>query len=551
MQKAIITIIILLLLLVTVSFAEIAWQYDAGDGITVKPIVSGNTIFIATQDGNVHAISASGKLVWKRQVGKYVLQPFMIDNTIVAANNNGTITKIEKDGSINSQISLVAFNPGVKVVYGIDSYQGKIYLTTNVGVLAIQNNNVTTFFNTSDARVYTAPTVAGTKIIFGAGNELVVMNLNKQVIWRKNVGDLWDSKPVLENSIVYVGATDNFVYAFDAGNGDLKWKYRTDGWIASSPTVKDGVLYVGSEDGHVYALDALNGNLKWNAKTDQAVRTTPLVMNFGGKDALIVGSTDGKLYAIDRQNGKIVWKFVAGDWVASPIAIKNNVIVGSKNNLLYSIKTERGCTINEPEDKTTVGQKEIKLVGSVVSNADNAGVSVRVNEGEWKTTNVNGEDWQLKIDPNGMKIGPNKIFCKTSDDRGEESEPYYSMTLLKSSNVSKSKMIISAPKTSKINEQFIIFVNDGDDNSPIEDFTIKYGGKEQTATGNVTLNISTAGRLNIVVSKTGFDNATVDVEIKGPGSLADMALPAVVGLILLALFYFFVVKRFMLGAKKS
>jgi serine/threonine-protein kinase len=63
-----------------------------------------------------------------------------------------------------------------------------------------------------------------------------------------------ESSPAVAGGVVYVGSTDNYVYALDASTGDLRWRYQTGHRVESSPTVAGGVVYVGSTDNYVYAL---------------------------------------------------------------------------------------------------------------------------------------------------------------------------------------------------------------------------------------------------------------------------------------------------------
>jgi len=50
----------------------------------------------------------------------------------------------------------------------------------------------------------------------------------------------------------------------------VKWKFKTErvieAWF-SSPTVSDDMVYFGSDDSYLYALNALNAELKWKFKT--------------------------------------------------------------------------------------------------------------------------------------------------------------------------------------------------------------------------------------------------------------------------------------------
>src|SRR3989338_916577 len=542
MQKTILTAFILILF-ISAAFAEVEWEYHADAGISLKPIVSGNKIFIASQDGILHAVSLNtGKMLWKRAIGKFVLQPILFQSNIIVANNNGTIAKIKQDGTVESQLNIPSINSKVTTIYGIDSATNKIYLTTDGGVFTLEENNVSSFFNATSSKTYTSPTVSGSKIVFGAGDELIVLNTNKQVAWRKKVAEFWTSKPIVDGSVIYIGALDNAIYAFDLDDGNLLWRYETDGWVASTPYIEGSTVYVGSNDGYVYAIS--NGYLQWKAKTDQAVQTMPISGSFAGRDALFVGSSDGKLYAVEKNTGKILWRFLAGDWVASPAISVDKIIVGSRNGIVYSIKTERGCTINEPEEKSTVGQKEVRLKGIALSNSGSPSVSVRIgNDGPWKSASVSGDEWKLKLDPSEMRAGPNRIFCKVSDAGGEESEPYYSTILLKNPSIPKSKLIVTAPKSVNANKLFVISVNDGDDNSPVEEFKIIYEGKEEIATGNITLNITKEGKFSGNITKTGFEDTSVQLDIKVPNPLVDMAVPTIGGLLLLAILYFFLVRR--------
>ena len=57
--------------------------------------------------------------------------------------------------------------------------------------------------------------------------------------------------------MVYVGSSDNNVYALKAKTGALLWSYPAGG--DSSPAVANGVVYVGSDDGNVYAFGLKKG----------------------------------------------------------------------------------------------------------------------------------------------------------------------------------------------------------------------------------------------------------------------------------------------------
>jgi len=58
------------------------------------------------------------------------------------------------------------------------------------------------------------------------------------------------------------------MYAVNAADGEMRWKFATMSAVNSSPAVAEGHVYFGSVDGFFYAVDAESGELKWKFKTD-------------------------------------------------------------------------------------------------------------------------------------------------------------------------------------------------------------------------------------------------------------------------------------------
>jgi outer membrane protein assembly factor BamB len=56
------------------------------------------------------------------------------------------------------------------------------------------------------------------------------------------------------NGSVYFGSTDGNVYCVDINRGKLRWRFSTGGMVISSPAIANGLLYVGSTDQFLYAL---------------------------------------------------------------------------------------------------------------------------------------------------------------------------------------------------------------------------------------------------------------------------------------------------------
>jgi outer membrane protein assembly factor BamB len=184
-----------------------------------------------------------------------------------------------------------------------------------------------------------------------------------RVQWRFETAGRVISSPAVAAGAVYIGSTDQNLYAIDQEAGTLKWKFHTDSWVASSPAVSDGTAFFGSFDGSFYALDAASGKLKWKFKTEGERRfahkrlhglqpsgeligdtwdfylSSPAVYH----GAVYFGSGDGNVYALDASTGALKWKFHTGDVVhASPAISDGLVVVGSWDGILYALQADTG-----------------------------------------------------------------------------------------------------------------------------------------------------------------------------------------------------------------
>jgi eukaryotic-like serine/threonine-protein kinase len=167
-----------------------------------------------------------------------------------------------------------------------------------------------------------------------------------------------------ENLVVF-GSKDNddSVYALNAANGDLVWRYQTSDKseqdVGSSPTISapgvngisDGAVYVEGKDHVVYALDLTTGTLLWsfniatvNAKPGTCVSSPALVGN-----TVLVGSGVG-LFALNAKTGLEDWNALTTTLVASSPAVSGGsdarvAFVGGLSNDLYAVNVTTGAVL--------------------------------------------------------------------------------------------------------------------------------------------------------------------------------------------------------------
>lgn len=113
----------------------------------------------------------------------------------------------------------------------------------------------------------------------------------------------------------------------------------TTGQFEVSPIVYDGVMYVTTSYNRLYALDASNGDVLWRYDHPQPKdpRYCCGPANRGVAilgDRLVMGTLDAKLLAFNRHTGAIEWQVDVADYkqgfsiTAAPLIVKNLVVTG-------------------------------------------------------------------------------------------------------------------------------------------------------------------------------------------------------------------------------
>lgn len=157
------------------------------------------------------------------------------------------------------------------------------------------------------------------------------------------------SSPVVSGGKVFFTDHGGWVYALDAETGDLIWRYKTSPvaglYAGPTPTVVDGVVYVGSWEGrenftwenpenaartssYLYAIDADNGELIWRfdatSERDSGIDGAPVVIN----NRVYFGSWNGYVYCLNTENGDLIWSYSDGNGKMGHVIASLTVVDG-------------------------------------------------------------------------------------------------------------------------------------------------------------------------------------------------------------------------------
>lgn len=172
-------------------------------------------------------------------------------------------------------------------------------------------------------------------IVVGIFGKSVLLELgSKHAIWKAHIGGMVNyASPTISNGVVYVGSSDDNLYAINATTGAQVWKFTTGGSVDSTPVVANGTVYVGSQDDYLYAINAATGNQMWRFPTNTIV-TEPVVM-----DGVVYASGDN-LYAINASTGIEEWTF-SGNYPTTP-AIANGTVYFGNGEGIYALNANTG-----------------------------------------------------------------------------------------------------------------------------------------------------------------------------------------------------------------
>ncbi|MFT4603386.1 MAG: outer membrane protein assembly factor BamB [Rhodothermales bacterium] len=142
-------------------------------------------------------------------------------------------------------------------------------------------------------------------------------------------GDVRGSVAVGFNDDIYVGSSNNTLYAFN-NNGELRWQRETKGPIRSTPVVGNNEdVFVTSEDGRLWGFTS-EGNDLWAVPYNSSapLRSSPAM---GVDGVLYFGDTFGNLHAVNSFNGLSAWsspvKVADGSIVEAPVITRDHTVI--------------------------------------------------------------------------------------------------------------------------------------------------------------------------------------------------------------------------------
>lgn len=193
------------------------------------------------------------------------------------------------------------------------------------------------------------------------------MEFEPETLWSEKTGGNENTygtlTPWLQGELIYTVDDTGMVSAFDALNGDRRWREKLDMPVVSGVGGNGSDrIYVGSQDGQLLALDAQSGETLWEARLTSEVLAAPAA----NQDYVVVRTADGRVTALDAKEGNRLWDYqrsvplLSLRGVSAPKIVGDAVIAGFDNGKMVALALSDGKLIWEKSVAIPSGRTELE-----------------------------------------------------------------------------------------------------------------------------------------------------------------------------------------------
>jgi outer membrane protein assembly factor BamB len=285
-------------------------QIDAKARLTAGVSASDNMIVVGSDKGEVIALDAGGRQLWKSPIsGELLAPPTLVQGNVIVRTSDGRLIALNRiDGkrkwffqrtppplTVRSNASVLASRgviyvgyPGGKLV-AIEADTGKPVWEATLSL----PRGTTELERVAD--VSGLPVLDDTRICAAVyqGRLGCVETLNGNTLWSRDISSA--SGVAVDAKYLYASDTDGNVFALDKAGGATAWKQeKLQRREPGAPVVIKGKVLVGDKDGIIHVMSPEKGDLTGRIATDGSRVVTLLASG----DRAIAQTEKGGVFAI-------------------------------------------------------------------------------------------------------------------------------------------------------------------------------------------------------------------------------------------------------------
>ena len=303
------------------------WKFKTGGPLYASPVIANGVLYIGSTDGKLYALDAKQwGIKWVFDAGDAIRYAATVlgDRVYFNARNNRVYALDTKTGEKLWEFKSKNWMDAPLVVA-----DNKVYVGVFPSKIYVLNARTGTIETVRERTIH----IRGIEYGCAKGVFRPVFPEHDAKLWRDQTGGS-ESYPIVANDVVYIGARDGQLHAFDASSKTQVWTYQLGGFVEAAPAISDGILYAASGDGSIYAFtnasevtNLTNGNGATDTRRMGVVThdTAPVYTTKAGVSVLlnlndavhlpILQTSDG-WYAVELPNGVQGWmdKFAFGEF---------------------------------------------------------------------------------------------------------------------------------------------------------------------------------------------------------------------------------------------
>ncbi|HEX2533982.1 MAG TPA: PQQ-binding-like beta-propeller repeat protein, partial [Chitinophagaceae bacterium] len=268
---------------------------------------------------NIVTVTDQSIVYSERSPGRATLPPWCVVPVKEETRPQWTPAPERPDYRMNGQY------PGVRVQWSLQEssdlaggagvYQELlVYATTAGNVHAVTAKEGRPVWSVKvPGNVMATPLVAGGRVVIPdtEGNIVCLNAGNGQLLWKYATGKPIVSSPAAYGESVIVAGSDGHCRALSLRSGTLLWQFSgIRNFVETRPLVEDGIVYFGSWGNEVYALQAASGELawKWHSGHTNRMYSAAACWPVVSGNRLFVVAPDRHMTVLDKKTGAIIWR---------------------------------------------------------------------------------------------------------------------------------------------------------------------------------------------------------------------------------------------------